>query len=80
MLMSLSPAERLAMCCRMLDTAKTLVVAGLPDTLRADPIEVRVQLFLRFYGCDFDEAERSRICAQLRAHGNRRLPPTPKHG
>jgi hypothetical protein len=67
MLMARSGAERLAMECRMFDTARVLMRAGLRDTARADEsAHPRAQLFLRTYGRDFDDATSARIIAHLR--------------
>jgi len=65
-LMSLTPGERMLMAGRMYAAAKELVIAGLPDEVKANPADLREQVFLRFYGRDFAEPERSRICRHLR--------------
>jgi hypothetical protein len=65
MLMALPPGKRLAMAFNLFQTAKALARA---DILRAGPLpecEVRRQLFLRFYGCEFQAEERARILASL---------------
>jgi len=64
-LMSRTPEERLAMATRMFATAKTLARAGLADGGPMSLAEERALLFLRFYGQDFDEADRARILAHL---------------
>ena len=64
MLMARSGAERLRMGFDMFDTARALVLAGLPPgTSEADR---RVHLFLRFYGDEFTAEQRERIIAAIR--------------
>jgi hypothetical protein len=57
-----TPEERLLMGASMFDAAKAMALAGIrrdhPDLGEA---EVRRALFLRFYGDDFDPAQRERI-------------------
>jgi hypothetical protein len=66
LLMRRSGQERLKMGCSMYAASKALVRAAL---LRANPnasqATVRRQLFLRFYGQDFEPAARKRILAAL---------------
>lgn len=64
MLMRKTPEERLRMGDDMLACARAFVLASLPPDLSGS--EKRAQLFLRFYGQDFDPAERERICLYLR--------------
>lgn len=45
---ALAPAERVAMCAAMFDTARALVEASLPADL--DPRERRYRICRRFYG------------------------------
>lgn len=69
------PARRLAMACRMHSTAKTLVVAGILKLHGAlAPSRLREEVFLRFYGRDFDDARRRKILEHLRATGEGPLP------
>jgi hypothetical protein len=66
MLLARSPEERLKMGCSMGATARALVRASvLARDPQASPAAVRRALFLRFYGHEFDEAERERILAWL---------------
>jgi len=67
MLMSRSGAERLRMACGMFETAKALIRASLeaPAGL-ADSADMRVRLFYRIYGGDFDARTAARIAAHLR--------------
>jgi len=66
MLLARSPEERLKMGCSMHATAKALVRASI---LEKDPLvssaALRRALFLRFYGHEFEAAERERILAWL---------------
>ena len=63
MLLSLGPAERLAMACRMLRTAKAFAKAGISRRLISieDPKVMRQELFLHFYRNDFSQYETKRI-------------------
>lgn len=63
MLMALSPGERLAMACRMFDTARALVVAGLQTEENPEGHCLAARIFLRLYGSDFAPQERDRIVA-----------------
>ena len=68
MLMRRSGAERLAMGSRMFDSARRLMRASLGDPDGKDnSSEMRVKLFLRTYGSDFDPETRDRIAARLRS-------------
>lgn len=71
LLLARSGGERLRMACDMFDTARRMVLAGLPDGI-AGEAERRVALFLRTYGSDFDAPTRERIVARIRgATGDR---------
>ena len=68
LLMRRPAAERPLMGCAMFDTARALMHAGLGDPTGTDrSADMRVQLFLRTYGTDFDAATRTRIVAHLRS-------------
>jgi len=68
LLMERSGVERLKMGCDMFDTARALMRAGLGDTTGKDrSAALRVRLFERTYGRDFDAATAARIIAHLRA-------------
>ena len=60
--------ERVRAACAMFDFARTVMVAGLrsehPGINSAD---LRVKIFERTYGADFNSAERARIISRLRA-------------
>ncbi len=66
LLMQRSCAERLEMGCAMFDAARALMRAGLgdPSGLDRSPA-MRVQMFERTYGRDFDPATAARIIAHL---------------
>jgi hypothetical protein len=67
MLMRRSGVERLRMGAAMFEAAKRLVRAGLGDPDGLDfSAEMRVKLFLRIYGPDFDAKGRERVVAWLR--------------
>jgi hypothetical protein len=84
MLLQRSGAERLKMGCSMFATGRALVVASvLEKEPFASPARVRGQIFLRFYGADFDPLERDRIMARLdrdEKNGQLRAPATPRVG
>ena len=66
MFLARSPEERLKMGCSMGATARALVRASvLARDPHASPAAVRRALFLRFYGHEFETAERERILAWL---------------
>ncbi len=66
MLLARSPEDRLKMGCSMSATARALVRASvLAQDPQASPAALRRALFLRFYGHEFDAAERERILAVL---------------
>jgi hypothetical protein len=66
MLMRRSPEERLRMAFSMYDAARLLVEAGIrmrhPDI---SPAEMKRQVFLRFYGDEFDDDQKKRILEAL---------------
>lgn len=63
MLLARSGEERLKMGCSMHSTARALVIASIPEK---DAVTVNRELFLRFYGADFEPNERKRILRALR--------------
>jgi hypothetical protein len=66
MLLARAPEERLKMGCSMGATARALVRASvLAQDPHASPAAVRRAVFLRFYGHEFEAAERERILAWL---------------
>jgi len=62
-------AERLIMGCSMFKAAKTIVYSSIleekPDIAKN---ELRVKIFLRFYGPDFKESEKQKIIQHLMTH------------
>jgi len=62
---NLSGAERFAMGIQMFETARQMVIASF-NSHKKSTTELRVKLFLRFYGNDFDEQARSVIVEHLR--------------
>ena len=66
LIMRLTPAERLAMACRMFATGRSLAVAGLrsQDHTLSGP-RLRRALLRRFYGRDLDPEHLRRIEAGL---------------
>jgi hypothetical protein len=67
LLLERSGSDRLRMGCSMHAAARALVRAAiLADAPRACPGAIRRALFLRFYGCDFDEADQASILMRLR--------------
>jgi hypothetical protein len=72
MLLRLPGEERLAMACRMFDTARAIVRAGLGEPADTkDSPDTREAIFRRFYGRDFDETTAARIVARLRQSDGR---------
>jgi hypothetical protein len=68
MLMRRSGAERLRMGAAMFEAARRIIRASLGDPDGRDhSADMRVKVFLRVYGSDFDPATRERIVAWLRA-------------
>lgn len=61
-----SPTERIEMGCSMHATSRYLIIHAI---LRENPSislqKLRQELFLRFYGEDFDEAQKEKILAYL---------------
>ncbi len=69
MLASKSPLERLQMGCSMIDTSKHLITCGiLKDHPHISKKNLRREIFLRFYGSDFDPDEREKIIKHLIQH------------
>ena len=69
MLLARTPEERLRMAGSMYSAARRLVVAAiLAAHPSASPAAIRCALFLRFYGHEFDEAERERVASWLQRH------------
>ena len=66
MLRGKSPSERLSMGCSMFDLSKQLVESSV---LRENPAvsytDLRKELFLRFYGSDFNLVQQRKILSHL---------------
>ncbi|MBD3337238.1 MAG: hypothetical protein GF355_17130 [Candidatus Eisenbacteria bacterium] len=66
MMEKLTPAERLAMACRMFSAGRALVVAGLLSQDRdLAGLRLRKALLERLYGCDLEAEQLERIAAGL---------------
>jgi hypothetical protein len=68
MMKSKSGAEKLKMGCSMFSTSKKLIEAGIrhrrPDI---SDIDLKIAVFLKLYGDDFDKEQKQNIIAHLRA-------------
>ena len=62
-MMRLTGVERLWMGSRMFDASRRFVLSSFPKGL--NPIQIREQLFLRFYQTEFSETDRKKIIAHL---------------
>ena len=66
MMIAKTPAERLMMACDMFDFSREIVEGSIreenPNISRSD---MRRQLFLRFYGHEFDESSKEKILSFL---------------
>lgn len=66
MLLSRTPSERLRMASRMYDSGRKLVISGIQNGRQPlNASQLRGQLFLRMYGCDFTAADRERIINRI---------------
>jgi len=72
MIRAKTPEERLKMGCSMYDFSKQLVIHSILEREPSlSPAALRRELFLKFYGNDFDPEERQKILHYLQ---------TPRHG
>ena len=63
-----SASDRIRAACDMFDLARTVMVAGIQaKDPGISPEELRVKIFERTYGADFNPEECARIVARLRA-------------
>ena len=62
LMMRRTGADRMAMGCQMFDAAKAMARASLAHLPEQ---QLRVELFKRFYGSEFDEKTRNRIIARI---------------
>ena len=60
---NMSGEEKLLIALSMFETARELVIASLPEELSEK--ERRKELFLRFYGNDFDQEEKEKIIKSI---------------
>ena len=66
MIRAKTPGERLAMGCSMHDFCKRLVAGAiLRENPKLSPAALRRELFLRFYGNDFDDVRKEKIIQHL---------------
>lgn len=66
MIQAKSAEERLVMGCAMYDFAKQLVISSVTqNALTASPSILKRELFLRFYGQDFNDSKRKQIAEYL---------------
>jgi len=66
MMQTKSPLERLEMGCSMYETSRQLLIrAILEHHPKISEAELRRELFLKFYGNDFDPVTREEIVTQL---------------
>ena len=69
MLMARSNEERMLMGISMFYTAQHIVISSIKNEHpNISEEELRVQIFLRFYGSDFSDGEKEKIIAYLRKH------------
>ena len=75
-MMSRSGQQRLLMGCSMYDTAKSIVRSAiLAQHPEIAPEELRKEVFLRFYGREFSQADREKILSAVASrvsHSGRR--------
>jgi len=61
-----TPEERLRMGCSMYDFSKSLVTRSILESFpNLTQVEIRREIFLRFYGNDFDSAKSQKILEYL---------------
>jgi len=61
---SKSGEEKLLIALKMFETARDIVLSSLPKNLSDN--ELRKELFLRFYGNEFDELTKEKILERLK--------------
>ena len=68
LLMSLSGEERLIMGCSMFDASKQIVISSLKDRFKdLSAGDLKKEIFLRFYGHEFDEGQKKKILKAINA-------------
>ena len=67
LIMALTPAQRLGMASGMFQAAKTLAAAGIraEAARRGESVDMKRELFLRFYGTDFSKEKMRAILRAL---------------
>ena len=66
LMMRKSGQQRLLMGCSMYDTAKKIVRSAIYNSRPGiTEAEMKKEFFLRFYGQEFSQADRERICSVL---------------
>lgn len=69
LIMARSCQERLLMGCSMFDAAKQIVKSSLTQKQpKISAQEIKIGIFSRLYGGEFNEIEKSKILAALRRH------------
>ena len=72
LIMSKSGEERLLMGCSMYDTARKIVLSAIRNNNPAiTNTEIKRQIFLRFYGHEFQPSDKEKILAKLTYGKNR---------
>lgn len=70
MLLAQTPGKRVAMGCSMFSAAKALVRAGIMSECQGrEPADLRIRIFVRLYGDDFDVKTREAIVKWLSTRG-----------
>ncbi len=72
LLLSRTPADRVRMAAGMYDAAKAIIRAGIPDDCWETEVDLRIEVFRRFYRQDFSAEEMARIIEGLRKHPRNR--------
>ena len=66
MIMARLPEERLRMGCSMFDTAKQIAKSAIfARKQRTSPAEVKKEIFIRFYGQEFNEIQKQKVLSGL---------------
>jgi len=66
LMMSKSGRERLLMGCSMYDTAKQIVRSAISNSWPGiTDVEMKKEIFLRFYGREFSQADREKFLSNL---------------
>lgn len=66
LIMAKSNEQRLLMGCSMYDTAKQIVRSAIYNQHpQITPEEMKKQIFLRFYGLDFSQADKEKILSMF---------------